>query len=146
VARGLEGYVFAPPSTPVQISNAGEGFGPRPVLIQRFGPLEMRSTDGQLHNAVATNAEGERLFNVPLLPHGAPRTVRFEAAHGLVSLTCAVHEPEGEAPARLLVLGHPFWTVAGADGRFSLEEVPPVDLTLAADHTSGVDARVELDP
>ena len=145
IAGGLDAYVFAPPTTAVHIDNAGEGAGPAPILVQRGQPIEMRSLDGQLHNAIATTRDGERLFNVPLLPDGEGRRVHFDRAVGRVQLTCAVHEPQGEAATEILVLGHPFFTVTGDDGAFRFAGVPTANVQLHAARPSGAPATVEVE-
>jgi hypothetical protein len=67
-------------------------------------------------------------MNLPVLP-GAPRTVTIAEPAGTCALRCDVHPEEKGA---LVVLAHPFFTVADAAGRFSLPGVPAADVEVTA--------------
>jgi hypothetical protein len=129
VASGLSGYVFAPPREPVTIGEGEQGVTPSLAVAVAGQRVLSRSTDGRLHTAIGDQG-GEALFNVPLLRSGDPTELPLRQALGLITLSCNAHR--GEAPGRLLVLSHPFFTRAGADGRFQLRGVPAGHLRLAA--------------
>jgi hypothetical protein len=50
----------------------------------------------------------------------------FDEPVGAVALECKVHG-DREARGVMAILDHPLWAVAGADGRYALEGVPPGD-------------------
>lgn len=125
-----QGLVFAAPSEPVVLDDDGAGFGPAFAVVQAFQPLHLRSTNGALHTAYATDASGRPLFNFPVLP-GATRAVMFDRAEGEVLIVCKVHGHD-ERSARLLVVDHPFATLSDAAGRFSIPGVPEGEVVVQA--------------
>ncbi len=147
VASGLEGYVFAPPSTPLQISNDGTGFTPSLAVAQTGQVIQARSTDGQLHTLLLSARAGNWVRNIPLLATGAANSLPSADMEGLFSLQCAVHGGH-EGRAFLAIFRHPFFAIVGSDGRFDLRGVPAGNLTLAAFHPerAGTAVRVGLQP
>ena len=132
VESGLEGYVFAPPSEPVEVVNDGTRITPRIAAAMLNQPLLARSSDGQLHTLVAER-DGVALFNQPLLSSGAPTRVRLVDAHGPMTLRCTVHARSGhEIPGHLAVFSHPFFTRTDAAGRFTLRGIPAGSVVVAA--------------
>lgn len=129
VAGGLEGYVFAPPEGPVELTNDGRGVMPAFAVAQTGQRIEGRSTDGELHTLVVRR-EGAALFNVPLLRSGAPTTVHAGDATGLATVRCNVHPSEAES--RLLLVGNPFHASSDATGQVTLRGVPAGALRVAA--------------
>jgi hypothetical protein len=139
VAAGLERYVFAAPERPLEIENDGNGIRP-PVAAAVFGqPIFARSADGHLHTLVATKDDAT-LLNVPLLRSGAPSSVVFHEAHGVMELRCRVHQ-RTEAPALLGVFAHPYFAITGPDGRFAWSGVPAAALRVAARRSAEAGAR-----
>ncbi|HEY4117208.1 MAG TPA: hypothetical protein VGM56_05110, partial [Byssovorax sp.] len=130
LSGGVDALVFAPPRATVALENRGEAGGLTPsVAAAMVGePVTARSADGRLHTLVAA-AEGGTVFNVPLLPSGAPRPVDVREAHGLMELRCTVHADEPHAT--LAVLSHPFFMLTAADGRYRFDGVPEGDVRVA---------------
>src|SRR5262249_43224701 len=122
IDAGLEGYWFPAPREPVEMQNDGHGFQPTVVAVQVGPPLHGRVTDGRTHTLHAKDDRSGALRNLAV-PAGAPRTIDFARPLGLVEVNCLVH-PRGEAPSWLLVLAHPFFVRADAQGRFALHGVP----------------------
>lgn len=148
IAAGLEGWVFATPTTDLVLENDGKGLSPAIAIAQLRAPLAARSTNGQLHTFVATH-DGKTLANLPLLGSGLRTPIAFTEAHGLIEVRCSVHQHLGtEQASTLLVLTHPFSTITGDDGRFLFRGVPAGALRLAAwdrgRGTASLDVR--LDP
>ena len=131
IAGGLEDHVFAPPSAPLSVANAGAGMTPPLVVVQAGQPILARSADGQLHTMVAVK-DGRTLFHAPLLASGDPSRVGFREAEGLVTVHCNAHQGSGEAEGQVLVVGHPFFTWTTGGGRFALHGVPAGRVRLAA--------------
>ena len=141
---GLESYSFPAPREPVEMQNDGHGFQPTVVAVQVGQPLHARVTDGRTHTLHAKDDKSGALRNLAV-PAGAPRTVDFTRPLGLVEVNCLVH-PHGEAPSWLLVLAHPFFVRADAQGRFALHGVPTGPVRVAAfDPAHGrVDANAQV--
>jgi hypothetical protein len=145
VARGLEGFVFAPPRAPVTLVNDGSGVTPALAVAQTGQPIEGRSTDGRLHTLVVRR-EGAALFNVPLLSSGAPTLVHPTDASGLATVRCNVH-PNGEKESLVLLVTNPFHGRTDASGEVSWTGVPAGSLVVAAildDGRSSREATVEI--
>lgn len=131
IAGGLEDHVFAPPSAPLSVANAGAGMTPPLGVVQVGQPILARSADGQLHTMVAVK-DGRTFFNAPLLASGEPSRLSFREAEGLVTMHCNAHQGSGEAEGLVLVIGHPFFTWTTEGGRFALRGVPAGRVQLAA--------------
>jgi hypothetical protein len=131
VSSRLEGLVFSPPQTPVELTASAQGFTPTLVVAQSGQPLSARSTDGHLHTVVATS-KGATRFNVPLLSHGEPTALPTQDLGAMLTLHCNVHPGPEEANGQLLILPHPFFTWTDATGHFTLRGVPAGKLQLTA--------------
>jgi hypothetical protein len=132
VAAGLEDYVPPWPAEEAMLGVGAQGFREPVFHARRWQPLRGRSEDGRLHT-VFFERDGHVLGNVPLLPSGEPSTLPTFEADGVVSLRCAVH---GER-AHMLFLHHPYAAETDGDGRFALEGVPALAVTVAAWHPLG---------
>ncbi|MCA9622317.1 MAG: hypothetical protein KC731_25005 [Myxococcales bacterium] len=153
VSGGLEAVAFTPPSEPVRISLSASGFDAPVYLAQRFQTVEARSSDGELHNLIASPG-AEAPFNIPLVASGAWQKVRTSPTGEVVPLRCIVHASR-ESPAHLLTLAHPFATISDEAGEYRLEGLPalPVKLSVWTPRSvvtvSGevpVGGELELDP
>jgi hypothetical protein len=130
VAKGLEGFVFSPPETPLHLVHDGTGILPRLGAAQRGQPIFVRAGDGHLHTFVA-QSEGRTMINIPLLRSGETTKVSFAEAHGVMSVRCSVHQRAvTEQASTLAVLAHPFFTFTGEEGEFRLDLVPAGELEL----------------
>jgi len=111
-----------PPTDPVRFGAGPQGFDPPTAVVMVGQPLVVRSTDGRLHTA-RLKGGGQWLLNVPVPAAGwsDPRAPK-QPAEG--ELGCTVHDRQ-EPKARVLVVNHPFFAQAGADGGFAIEGVPP---------------------
>lgn len=129
VAAGIEHLVFAPPKVPATLSRTASGPLPAKGVVQSYQPIRLVALDQRMHTALGTARDVAMVFNYPLLPGRAARTVEIEDAPGIVWVACEVHpdEPRG----LLAVLPHPFWDWTDAGGRFTLSGVPAGALGVA---------------
>jgi len=141
IVAGLDSYRFAPPRQPLRLVNDGTGFEPSLSIAQVYQPLVLSGSDGVLHSAVFSGAH-RFVLNHPVIP-GEQSRLMFPRARGMLSLVCSVHG-EGEHPARVLVVEHPFATITDGQGRFRLPGVPAGRLVLATWSAAGVEFRREL--
>lgn len=144
VTAGLDAFVFARPTDVVQVENDGAGVHPELVIARAGQDIQGRSLDGHLHTLLASGDNAGTTFNIPMMSSGVWSTVVVREAAKVSRLRCTVH-PQGEAPAYLVVLDHPFFTKTAADGSFRLEGVPAVKVSLAAWHATLGDAARDLE-
>jgi hypothetical protein len=130
VKTGLEGRTYDTPSEPVLLDQVGCQYTPRVSAVQTRQPLRIRNSDPTLHNvhAMATRNRG---FNLGQPTKGMESTRTFSEPEVVVQFKCDVHP---WMAAHLAVLEHPFYSVTGEDGTFSLRELPAGDYAIEAWH------------
>jgi hypothetical protein len=144
ITGGLEGRVFAVPTTPVVIDQRGCWYEPRVAGAQVGQPILFRSSDDTLHNVHGEPRASAR-WNFGLPRRDAERTITLSAPELMVPVRCDVHP---WMRLDLGVLDHPFFAVTGEDGAFRWRGVPPGHYTLTVWHrTLGrVQQTVTLEP
>jgi hypothetical protein len=132
VKAGLPaGATYPAPTTPVVLDQSGCRYHPHVFGIRVGQPLNIKNSDPVLHN-IKAKAVKNRPFNVSQPNVTTTPTVRtFAQPEVMVSLECNVH---GWMNAFFGVLPHPFFSVTGADGSFSLKGLPPGTYTIEAWH------------
>jgi hypothetical protein len=92
--------------------------------------LEISNSDTVNHN-IHANAEVNQAWNVSEPPRAEKRNERFAKEEILIPVTCGVHP---WMRSYLAVVSHPFFSVTGEDGSYSLKGVPPGTYTVEAVH------------
>src|SRR6266566_4831902 len=124
VKSGLpESYKAPAPAGAVTLDQDGCRYHPHVLGILVGQPLEIKNSDGILHNIKAKGTKN-RPFNISQ-PTTMTSTRTFAAPEVMVPLECNVHGWLG-------VLPHPFYGVSGADGSFSIKGLPPGTYTIEA--------------
>lgn len=130
VKEGLPANLtFPTPREPVEIDQNGCIYHPRVFGIQVGQALNIKNSDGLLHNIKAL-PQTNRPFNISQ-PTNMVTSRSFRAAEVPVPLECNVHSWMN---AWVGVLSHPYFAATGADGAFSLRRLPPGTYTLEAWH------------
>ena len=144
VKDGLGDRVFAPPAAPVVIDQVGCLYAPRVAGAQVGQTIRFVNGDPLLHNVHGTPA-ASAAWNVSLARKGAVREIRVDHPEVPVSVRCDLHP---WMQAWLGVVDHPYFAVTGADGTFTLPDVPPGDFTVAVWHErlGTRETRVTLPP
>jgi plastocyanin len=126
--------------TPAVLDQRGCMYSPRVLAVQVGQPVIARNTDGILHNvrAVAMNNAG---FNVAQPVKGDMKLPSFTVPE-TVQMQCDVH---GWMKAIIRVFDHPYFSVTGADGKFSIDTqgLPDGTYTIDAWHEVFHDAATQ---
>lgn len=130
VKRGLEGYTFDAPQTPVVLDQKGCRYEPRVIGARVGQPIEILNSDATYHNVHATPVKNGE-FNVGMPQQGMKITETFTAPEIGVPLKCDVH---GWMAAYAGIVDHPYFAVTDASGRFALPNLPPGTYTLEVWH------------
>ena len=130
VKKGLEGQKFETPKEPVIFDQKGCHYEPHVFGIQVGQPFEILNSDDTLHNVHAL-PKSSKEFNLGMPLKGMKLTKSFTAPEVMVKIKCEVH-PWMNAWGG--VLDHPFYSVTGEDGTFSLKGLPPGEYEVEAWH------------
>ena len=107
-------------------------FTPRTQGAMIGGQIKISSNDPVLHNTHPQNAEtNATIYNIALPFKGFSVTKPLPASAGLIKVKCDAHE---WMHAWIMVLDHPYYATTGADGHFTIKDVPPGSYTLVAWH------------
>jgi len=128
VTAGLPaGATYPAPATPVVLDQTGCHYVPHVFGIMVDQALQIKNSDGILHNIKAKGTKN-RPFNISQ-PSVMTSERKFSAPEVMVPLECNVH---GWMHAWVGVLPHPFFSVTGRDGSFSIKGLPPGTYTIEA--------------
>lgn len=130
IKDGLGDRVFAVPETPVVIDQRGCLFVPRVAAAQVDQPIKFLNSDTLAHNVHGTPPKSSG-WNFSLGLKGATREVEVDAPQPVVPIKCDIH---AWMQAYLGVYDHPYFAVTGADGQFTLKDVPPGTYVVEAWH------------
>ncbi|MEQ1730136.1 MAG: carboxypeptidase regulatory-like domain-containing protein [Vicinamibacterales bacterium] len=130
VKDGLGDLQFPVPATAVVLDQQGCRYLPHVVGVRVGQPLEVDNSDATLHNIHAVPTIN-RDFNIAQPAKGMKMTHTFTTSEVMVPFTCDVHP---WMKAWVGVSDHPFFTVTGADGSFTLTGLPPGTYTIEAWH------------
>ena len=130
VKTGLEGRSFPVPSEPVVIDQQRCWYTPRVVGVRVGQPFQVLNSDPLLHN-VRAEAAINQPFNQGQPVQGVRYSHTFSTDEVMVALRCDVH---AWMNAWVGVMNHPYFAVTGADGTFSLPNLPAGTYTVEAWH------------
>ena len=123
----------APAGTPaVVLDQKGCRYTPHVIALQQGGSVEFKNSDPTMHNVHTTPAQvGNSAVDLSEMPMGQPQTERFKAAETMLPVRCNNHP---WMSAFLNIAPNPYFAVTGADGSFTIPNLPPGTYTLAAVH------------
>ncbi len=131
VSKGLpSGKTWPAPTTPVTLDQNGCQYRPHVMGIMVGQPYRILNSDGVLHNVHALpkiNAQ----FNRAMPPTVKEASAKFDKAEGMFQIKCDVHPWMN---AYVGVFTHPFYSVTGADGKFTISGLPPGTYEITAWH------------
>jgi hypothetical protein len=122
----------AAPSEPLALVNEHCMFSPRVQGAMVGESVKISSNDTVLHNTHPQNAEtNATIYNVAWPFQGFSVTKPLPGSPGLIKIKCDAHE---WMHAWIMELEHPYYATTGADGHFTIKDVPPGTYTLVAWH------------
>jgi hypothetical protein len=120
------------PTEPLKLVNEHCMFSPRVQGAMVGEQVTISSDDPILHNTHPQNAEtNATIYNIALPFKGFSVTKPLPANPELIKVKCDAHE---WMHAWIMELDHPYYTTTGADGHFTIKDVPPGSYTLAVWH------------
>jgi len=119
---------YEAPTTPVTIDQKGCMYHPPVFGIMVGQPLEIVNSDPLLHNIKAMG-KANRPFNISQPAAGMKTQRTFTASEVMLPFECNVH---GWMHAYAGVLPHPFFSTTGADGSFTIKDLPSGTYTIEA--------------
>ena len=125
-----ENMQFPVPSEPVILNQEGCVYVPHVLGIQVGQEMQILNSDQTLHNIHATPA-ANREFNIGQPVQGMSTTRTFDTVEVMVPFKCDVHRWMNSYAG---VLDHPYFAVSGADGSYTIGNVPPGDYTVGIWH------------
>ncbi len=114
------------PGPKVKIEQKGRKFVPDLIAVTVGDTVNFPNVDPFLHNVFSQS--GTRKFDLGSFKKGDSKDKEFPAP-GVVDVYCNIHP---EMAATILVLPNRFHTRTSADGKFTLDGVPPGEWTLFA--------------
>jgi hypothetical protein len=129
VKSGVSG-AYPPPSTPAVIDQKGCTYHPHVFGMVAGQSLDILNSDATLHN-IHSLPEKNEAFNLGMPVQGMKYTKKFDKPEVMIKIKCDVH---GWMSAYCGVLAHPFFAVSGADGSFTIKDLPAGTYTIEAWH------------
>lgn len=130
IKSGLKGKTFETPSTPATLDQHGCGFAPRVLGLQTNQPLQISNSDPVTHS-IHPLAQFNREWNHSQGSGEPPIIRRFPRPEVMIPVKCNIHS---WMHCYIGVVDHPYFAVSGADGTFTIGNLPPGDYVLDAWH------------
>jgi len=130
---------FPAPKEALQIDQVKMTFVPHVTAIVVGTVVKFLNSDSVLHNVYTPSKAGDR-FNLGSWPKGQTKSYTFDKP-GEVRLLCNVH-PEMEA--WIIVLANSYFAKTGADGSYTIANVPAGKYTLKVWHEKSKFAPSEI--
>ena len=140
VSKGLPaGKTWPAPKTPVVLDQKGCVYVPHVMGIMVGQPYRILNSDGVLHN-IHTLPKVNPAFNKGMPPTLKEASTVFEKPEAVFHVKCDVHP---WMSAYVSVFNHPFFSVTGTDGKFTISGLDAGDLrdhrvARAARHADGL--------
>ncbi len=132
IKDGLGNKAYPIPRTPVAIDQKGCRFLPHVSGAMVGQQVAFSNSDSTMHNVHMTPAvAGNDAFDVSQGPNSGPDRRQFHAPELMIALRCNNHP---WMQAYLNVVSNPFFAVSDAEGRYTIQGLPPGTYTLVADH------------
>jgi len=128
--KGVPGKAADASAAPVELDQKNCLYFPQIIAIQTGQKLIVKNSDPCVHN-VHTKPKENPESNLVQMPGGADLTYTFDKPEPFLKFQCDVHP---WMFAWVTVVDHPYFAVSGADGKFTIKNVPPGKYTVEAVH------------
>lgn len=148
--KGISGKSAGASAAPLVIDQKGCEYIPYVAACQTGQKIVVKNSDPVLHNihpTPANTAAGNKEENKAQMAGGADLNFVFPAAENFLRFKCDVHP---WMFSYVNVVDHPYFAVTGADGKFTIKNVPPGKYTVVAMHRkaapapAGVEKEIEV--
>ena len=128
--KGVAGKSTGASAAPATLDQKGALYVPQILAIQTGQKLVVKNSDPLVHN-VHTKPAANPESNQVQMAGGADLTYTFDKPEMFLKFQCDVHP---WMFAWVSVFDHPYFAVSGADGKFTIKNVPAGKYTLEATH------------
>lgn len=148
--KGISGKSTGASAAPLVIDQKGCEYVPYVAACQTGQKIQVKNSDPILHNVHPTpmnTAGGNKEDNKAQMAGGPELTFTFPAPENFLRFKCDVHP---WMFSYVNVVDHPYFAVTGADGKFTIKDVPPGKYTLVVMHRkaapapAGVEKEIEV--
>ena len=144
--KGITGKSTGASAPPLEIDQKGCEYTPYISVAQTGQTIIVKNSDPVLHNVHTTpTVAGNAEENKAQMPGGADLKFSFSAPENFIRFKCDVHR---WMFCYVTVTDHPYATVSGTDGKFTIKNVPPGKYTIVAMHRKaapdGVEKEIEV--
>jgi len=141
VVKGLEGKSTGASAAPAKMDQKGCEYIPQILAVQTGQKIAVKNSDPLMHNVHTTpTAPGNKEENKGQAAGAADLLFTIPAAENFLKFKCDVHP---WMFAWVTVVDHPYFAVTGADGTFTIKDVPPGKYKVVAMHRKGAPTGVE---
>ena len=128
--KGISGKSTGASAAPAMLDQKGALYVPQILAIQTGQKLIVKNSDAFVHN-VHTTPTANPESNQVQMGGGPDLTYTFDKPEAFLKFKCDVHP---WMFAWVSVFDHPYFAVSGADGKFTIKNVPAGKYTLEAAH------------
>jgi hypothetical protein len=130
VKQGAEKWSYTTPTSPVELDQQGCLYHPHIVALMANQPLKIKNGDPTLHN-IHPQPKNNPEFNFGQPTQGMETEKTFANPELAIPVKCDVHR---WMESYIFVMAHPFFSVSGEDGTFTIKNLPAGSYTIEAWH------------
>lgn len=131
VKSGLDGKVYASPTTPVVIDQKNCHYVPHVVGAMMNQPVEFVNQDPTMHNIhITPTVPGNQAVDISQAPSRGQDDRSFAKPELMMAVRCNNHP---WMQGFINIVDNPFYAVSDATGHFTIRGLPPGTYTLVAD-------------